>query len=84
MTAREIRVDLPPEPPMRSVVLVDLKDVRHGRTDGDDHYAFQRLQEAGPSAWHMVGRDVGTRPFSWAELIGMSDGRPILVLWEPS
>jgi hypothetical protein len=83
VTVREIKVELPPEPPMRSVVLVDLKDVRHGGLDGDE-CAFQRMQQHPAGGWYMTGRDVGSRPFSWSELIGMSDGRPILVLWEPS
>ena len=84
MTAREIRVELPAEPPMQSVVLVELSNPNWVGPDAPtSRLALQRLGgDAQP--WHVAGRESVTVSFSWAEVIGRADGRPILVLWEPS
>lgn len=82
---REIRVELPPEPDQGSVVLVELTNLAWvGPGVKTERLAFQRLgQERDRQAWQAIGRDPMHGSRSWAELIGLADGRPVLVLWEP-
>lgn len=86
MSVRVITVQLPAEPPIESVIIVELANQFHF-VDGApliERIAFQRRrQERAPAAWHMVGADPLRPGLSWAEVIARADGRPILVLWEP-
>jgi len=84
VTARSITVQLPPEPPPGSVVLVELANPAWADPVKLDRLAFQLQQEGLRTAWHMVGGEFNRPGLSWAQLIGLADGRPILVLWEPT
>lgn len=82
---RVITFELPEEPPLGSVVLVELTRPHWvGNNPQTDIRAMQRLQESSPSAWHMVGRDSTIAPpLDWSAVLAAAGGRPILVLWEP-
>lgn len=85
MTTRTITVELPSEPAPDSVILVELTNLYHV---GDEvaiyRRAFQRLQDGLRTAWHMVGGEFNRPGLSWPEVIAHADGRPILVLWDPT
>jgi hypothetical protein len=78
--SRTITIALPPEPAAGSVTLVELV---MARADETERRAFQRLDDGIRPTWRMVGGD-WSRGWSWAEVLAAADGRPVLVLWEPS
>lgn len=85
MSARSIEVALPPEPALRSVILVEI-DGRGwaGALPRIEPRAFQRINDdmAMQAGWHPTGGD-HAYPLTWPQIIGLADSRPILVLWEP-
>lgn len=85
MSPRTITIKLPEEPPLGSVVLVEMTNYAWlGPGGPTERLAFQRLADRERQPWRMVGRDPLHGSLSWAEIVGAADGRSIIVLWEPS
>lgn len=84
MSPRTITIELPPEPPLGSVVLVEMTNYAWLGPGGPTaRVALQRAEAGERQPWRMVGRDPVHGSLSWPEIVGAADGRPILVLWEP-